>query len=221
MAKIARATQKIFGSSASPTQIVQFGSLAAGTPTTATTPAQIQTLANYLTGWSGAVLGGNSPAIEDMNSLCYLYAYQLAYIMQAGIPEYDVATIYFTGSLCASGGLIYQSLTDNNLGFAVTSVVNWKVQGRGTRTVTANDTSTISDDYLRLDPTGGTFTETLPPIATSVGKTLKLKNISSSGTGVTIKGNVADLIDFANTAVLVNPGDSIEVFNNGTSWDIL
>ncbi|PMZ30506.1 hypothetical protein C1X25_36230, partial [Pseudomonas sp. GW247-3R2A] len=85
---------------------------AAGSPVISSDPTVIQSLSNWLTGWFGAVVGGNSPAIEDMNAVCFVYAYQLAYLMQQGIPEYDSGTTYFTGSLCTSGGVIYRSLQD-------------------------------------------------------------------------------------------------------------
>jgi hypothetical protein len=126
MAKILRKTAKIFGINAGANQIAEFGSLAAGSPTFTTDPAIIQSLGNYLTGWFGAVIGANSPAIEDMNALCYLFAYQLAYLFQAGVPEWDSGTTYYTGSLVTSGGQIYVSLTDNNLNNALTSAANWR-----------------------------------------------------------------------------------------------
>lgn len=99
MTKITRQTQKIFGSNAGFDQIAQFGSLQAGTPTFTTSIPTIQALSEYLTGWYGAVIGQNSPAIEDMNALCYLYAYQLAYLFQAGVAEWDAGTTYYAGSL--------------------------------------------------------------------------------------------------------------------------
>ena len=103
MAKIARETQLLFGSTAPSTQIGQFGSLQAGTPTTTTNIATIQALSNYLGGWYQAVVvgpnGPNSPALEDWNALCYLFAYQLGYLLQEGIPEWDPGTTYYTSSL--------------------------------------------------------------------------------------------------------------------------
>lgn len=126
MSKLSRYTQLIFGSTAGLNKIGQFGSLAAGTPAYATTPAQVQALSNYLTGWFGAILGNNSPAIEDMNALCFLYAYQLAYLFQAGVAEWDSSTTYYIGSMVNSAGLIYVSLTDANLNNAVTDGTKWK-----------------------------------------------------------------------------------------------
>ena len=125
MARLSRVTQSIFGSTAGFDQIAQFGSLAAGTPTFTTNIATIQSLSNYLAGWFNAVVGGNSPAIEDMNALFYLITTQLAYILQAGIPEWDAGTTYFTGNLVQSGGTTYVSLTNSNLNNAVTVTTSW------------------------------------------------------------------------------------------------
>lgn len=128
MSKLTRVTAKVFGSSAGADQLGVFGSLAAGSPQFSTDPAAIQNLSNWLTGWFGAVIGGNSPAIEDLNAMSFVYGYQLAYVMQEGIPEYDAGTVYYTNSFCQSGGLIYQSLTDNNSGHTPSSGSPWLAQ---------------------------------------------------------------------------------------------
>jgi hypothetical protein len=104
MAKIERATASIFGASSGFQEIAEFGSLQAGTPTcvapgTAANVETIQSLANWLGGWVDAVIGGNSPAIEDMNAYCYVMAYQIAYLLQVGIPEYDDDTTYYPGNI--------------------------------------------------------------------------------------------------------------------------
>lgn len=125
MAKITRKAAKIFGASAGANEIAEFGSLAAGSPVFTTDPDVIQTLSNYLEGWVAAVIGSNSPAIEDMNALCYLFAYQIAYTMQAGVPEYNSGTTYYIGSLVNSGGILFVSRTDTNLGNPVTDSTKW------------------------------------------------------------------------------------------------
>lgn len=130
MAKLTRYTQKQFAGSAAANRISEFGSLAAGAPLTYSgstiTPAIIQTLTNYLQGWDGAVIGTNSPAIQDMNALQYLFSYQLGYLLQEGVAEYDAATPYFIGSVVNNGfGVLYSSLIDNNLGNALTVQTAW------------------------------------------------------------------------------------------------
>ena len=130
--KIARATQLQFGSTGAANSMSQFGSFAAGTPTrysgATVTPANIQALSNFLQGWYGAVVGANAPTIEDMNALCYLFSYQLGYLLQTGVGEWDAATNYFIGSLVNDGtGNLYVSLTNSNLNNAVSNTTNWKI----------------------------------------------------------------------------------------------
>lgn len=230
MAKILRATQKQFGSTAGTNQLAQFGSFAAGTPVrydgATVTPALIQSLSNYLTGWFGAVVGVNSPAIEDMNSLMYLFAYQLGYILQTGTPEYDAGTTYFIGSIVQDGtGIRYVSRTDNNVGNALTSTTNWALANqRKVRTVTTTASLTVSDDYLRADPTAGSFIVTLPAVAsTPTGFPFTVKNVATNGNQFTLKGNGAELIDGANTLILDSQPvqDSYTVINTGTKWEIV
>lgn len=128
MAKIARKFMKIFGSNAGAQQRGVFGSLAAGLPAYSTDPETIQSLSNYEDGWFGAVLGNNSPAIQDMNALQFLFAYQLAYGFQAGIAEWDDATTYYIGSLVNVAGVVYVSIADDNLNNAVTDITKWQRQ---------------------------------------------------------------------------------------------
>jgi hypothetical protein len=134
MAKITRKVAKVFGSNAGVNEIAKFGSLAAGTPLFSTDPAVIQALGNWLGGWFSGVEAGNSPAIEDMNAFCYVMAYQIAYQMQTGVPEWDATTTYYVGSVVNDGaGNLYSSLTNSNLNNVLTSATNWLpiVQGTG------------------------------------------------------------------------------------------
>jgi len=114
MAKIIRKNQKIFAAS-NPTEIGKFGSLAAGTAITTTDPEVIQELSAYDNGWNPALVADKAPCVEDFNGLEYLNTYQLAYILQAGIPEWNDSTTYYINSYCQEDGVIYKSITDDNL----------------------------------------------------------------------------------------------------------
>jgi len=123
MAKLTRFYQKIFGSSAGANEISKFGSLAAGSPErysgSTISPTLVQSLSNYLGGWFDGVVGSYSPTIEDMNALFYLVTYQLSYLMQQGIPEWDASTTYYAGSVVSDGaGNFYVSATNDNTGNA-------------------------------------------------------------------------------------------------------
>lgn len=175
MSKIARVVQKIFGSSAGVNQIAQFGSLAASAPAFTTNPATIQALSNYLTGWYGAVIGANSPAIEDMNALCYLYAYQLSYIMQAGIPEWDTDTVYYIGSLVSDGLTgVWMSITNTNTGNPLTSTSNWR------------QVLDVNAGYTSLQTfTANSTTNNVTMVGTAKGKgTVFLSNATGYGSSI-------------------------------------
>lgn len=121
---------KVFGTDADTDQRAVFGSLAQAVPAFSTDVETIQSLAPWSDGWFAAILGGNSPAIEDMNSMCFVLAYQLAYIMQTGVPEWNAATTYYKGSVVNNtNGVLYTSLTDTNLNNAVTDRTNWAPLG--------------------------------------------------------------------------------------------
>jgi alpha-tubulin suppressor-like RCC1 family protein len=120
MAKLTRETQTVFGSGATTGQLKVFGSLVNGTPTNATNVGTgaggVQNLSNFLSGWYAAMVGNNSFAAQDMNALCWLFSYQLAYLLQEGIAEYDASTTYYTNSIVQSNGVLYFSLQDSNTG---------------------------------------------------------------------------------------------------------
>ena len=119
MAKLQRKTAKVFAGEANPAVggLAQFGSLAAGNPNYSTDPDVIQALNAYNKGWSAAVVGTKSPALEDRNALDYLLSYQQAYIMQRGIPEYLDTETYYQGSFVSKAdGALYVSKSDNNTG---------------------------------------------------------------------------------------------------------
>lgn len=188
MAKLTRFNQLVFGTSAGTDQMGEFGSKAAGTPSrytgTTITPAIVQTLANYVEGWFAAILGVNSPAIEDMNALCYLFSYQLTYLFQSGIAEWNADAIYFIGSFVSDGsGNLYVSITNSNTNNVVTDVTKWKkyVGAGNTQTKTNGQSYSVlpSDGAVRVS---GTNTQTLPLSTTVLGQIFYFKKTDGSGT---------------------------------------
>lgn len=126
MAKIARVTQREFGINGPVGDFGQFGSLKAGTKNFTKDLSVIQSLNNFLTGWGAAVIGNFRPALEDMNSLFYLAFQQICYMFQTGVPEWDTATTYYIGGIVQIDGVLYMSITNDNIGNnPATSVANW------------------------------------------------------------------------------------------------
>lgn len=126
MARIPRVLQRIFGSTPGLNQMGVFGSLANSSPTFSTDISVIQGLSNWLVGWYAAVVGSNSPALQDWNSFCLVVTQQLAEIFQDGVPPWETNTTYWKGSLASGAtGIVYTSLVDNNQGHAVTDMSRW------------------------------------------------------------------------------------------------
>lgn len=214
MAKLQRKSAKLFAEDATAAAggLAQFGSLAAGTPNYSTDPDVIQALDAYKEGWSSAVLGTKSPALEDRNALDYLLSYQQAYIMQRGIPEYLDTETYYQGSFASlSDGRLYVSKVDNNTGHNP-----------------ANDTT---ETYWLKFPTpaemanyvlkaGDTMTGNLT--LSKSAPTLSLANTSNS---TTYKVNVDDttgklnlINNSTNAGVVIDSASSDEPFyTNGTN----
>lgn len=162
MSKLLRYAQKLFGTSAGTNQMSEFGSLAAGTPArfsgATITPDLVQALGNYVSGWNAAVVGSGNPTIEDMNALCYLFGYQLSYLMQQGVPEWNSTTTYYIGSVVNDGsGNLYVSLTNTNLNNALTSATNWKITTFG-RAVSSSGTVPLGG--VGLTASSGTWVGT-------------------------------------------------------------
>lgn len=133
MAKLTRVTQLVFGKNGNSSHFGQFGSKAAGSPVQTLDPASIQSLPAFTgDGWLNAVVNANKqPFLEDMNGLFRLVFYQIAQMLQDGIPEWDAGTPYYIGSIVRKVGTFeqYGSLTNDNTGNALpsqTSNGNWQ-----------------------------------------------------------------------------------------------
>lgn len=125
--KIGRVKQKVFAASANNNG--QLGSLQLGTRIDSNDLTVLQALGAFDTGYNAMVVGGQKvPALEELQSLSYIATYQLAYLFQEGIPEYDATTNYYTKSIVKKPNTyeIWGSKIDDNLGNAVVAGTNWQ-----------------------------------------------------------------------------------------------
>lgn len=217
MAKIVRKNQKIFGASSSVNQIGVFGSFAAGAIAYSTDVETIQSLSQWDQGWFSAVVGNNSPAIEDVNAADYVWGYQLAYLFQSGIPEWNTSTVYYIGSFTTDGlGNIFYSLTDTNTGNALTSTSNWyKISGPPAVQSPAGDYTIVPGDTLvRMT---GTHTATVPDVA-GLKRPFTIKNIGAGTISIAFTGG--QLADGQGSLSLPEQYGFFTLFPNGTGFDI-
>ncbi len=159
MPLLRRKTQRIFGEEADTQEFGQIGSKAAGNVIKTKDVNSLQQLQQYMNGLFAITRDeGTSklPYVEDLNSLFYLITYQLKYIMQAGVPEWDSETEYYSNkSIVQYGGQLYTSIDgEPNIGNIPDDTVGtyWKKLGEATGGGEA--TFPIGFTYIQL-PGGG------------------------------------------------------------------
>lgn len=191
-----RVTQKIFAENAGE-NIGQFGSALSGTANRTGDIEKIQALPAWGQGWAGAVISERDyPPLEEMTGVQKVASQQIAYLFQKGFPEWDEGTTYFANtSFCQVNGVIYRSLTDNNIGHnPTTDTTNWETWKPLEGTYANIDLSNLSEtgnahfanpDLSNLTTTG------LDKINQS--KALETGNVSSD------KDVYADIVKYAHS----------------------
>lgn len=119
MPKLPRVFQNLFGINGAQAHFGQFGSRVASPPGfTTKDPSSIQALSAFITnGWLEAINSANkAPFLEDMNGMFYLLFYQLCYLFEEGVAEWNSGTTYWIGSIVKKAGTTeqYGSLIDSN-----------------------------------------------------------------------------------------------------------
>lgn len=114
MAEIERKAQKVFAGGVSPSgNIAVYGSKLAGTVNYSSDIDAIQN-ERWLTGLFGAISPDKAPYVQDLNAIFYVLSKQLAYIFQAGIPEWNSQTEYFAAkSVVRYNGQLYISVANS------------------------------------------------------------------------------------------------------------
>ncbi len=161
MPKLSKVKQRVFGATGSETEFGKIGSKSAGAPLTTKDLEAIQSLDEYSLGYFGITLDrgvSRLPYAEDLNSLFYLLTSQIAYLHQAGIPEWDAETEYYKDkSVVLHEGQLYTCLSgteaspNRGLNPLETKGIRWKL----TFTPTTIDPDSNPD---HTPPTGEAFT---------------------------------------------------------------
>ena len=131
MSKLDRKNHKVFGINATETKVGQFGSANATTKITTKDVEKIQALDAWEQGWEAGAVGNNRyPTQQERTGVDYEHSYQIGYMLQEGVPEWNKDTTYNKGSIVkAYNGTTlqnYVSLVDDNLNNAVTDTAKWK-----------------------------------------------------------------------------------------------
>lgn len=227
MPRITRASQKIFGSNSANNG--QFGSAADGTKQISNDVEVLQALPAYIAGWAAAVISGEKlPTLEEMQALDYINTYQLSYLFQEGIPEYDDGTTYYTASIVKEPGgyTLYASLGDNNTGNAL-NTGSWKaifnINGPGfAKTVTPADGAATpsvlallgQDGLIVYNAAAAPFNVTNITDAVS-GQRIALKNLGASNITLTRANSFLD----GGTDKVLATNQIINLVYDGAKWN--
>lgn len=127
MTVLTRQPQKVFASNANADELAVFGSMKT-TPQYSSSLSTLQSAA-YTQGWSASIKSDKAPYLEEMNAVQYGLSYQIAYLLQEGIPAYDSSTNYSNTSIVKvinNNELeLYHSLTNDNLNHALSNTTYW------------------------------------------------------------------------------------------------
>lgn len=198
-----RVTAKIFAENAPDGMIGQFGSALTGAKVPTGDVSVIQNLPAYTDGWSSAVISNrNYPTLQETNGAMKVATYQTAYLMQKGIPEWDIQTTYYANtSFCQVNGVVYKSLTDNNIGNnPTTSTSNWEVWNPAEANYANVDLSNLSEAGeakfdAKLDEnqvTNCILTSNNPSITKTDNTSVSYVNKGCNISGTTVTGFSAD-----------------------------
>ena len=85
---------------------------------------------------------------------------------------------------------------------------------------TADYTVQLTDSIIRFNADPDNLTCNLPTAASANKRRFTIKTLFSSVGQVTIKPNGSERIEDQSLYRLVNPGESITIYSNGSSWEI-
>lgn len=222
MSKLTRKNIKVFGSNSSNTGT--FGSAQAGLGVLTTDIESMQSLSAWSNGMASATIGGQKllPQ-EEMEAALRVATYGLANIYQDGIPEYDASTTYYIGSIVKKTGTfeLYGSLTNDNVGNALTVEANWAYLGNlltlGAKLSTSSTASATAEKAVTLSgfvlTTGATIQVTFTNANTAATPIL---NVNSTGAKA-IYNEAGTAVSATNPAYFP-AGSTVEFTYNGTYW---
>ncbi len=119
--------------------------------------------------------------------------------------------------LVGSSGISGASEIQSSFAGALVPVNATKLRRFPTSILTGNAVLTQTSQLVRVDPTGGPLSVTLPPAVNHRGESVSVKNVTSSANGVTIAAAGGDTIDGAASLVLSAARFFLEVTSDGVS----
>lgn len=130
-------------------------------------------------------------------------------------PAISVAGVF------VSGDITFTSSSQTFTAGAYVPLTQFSPKFRYRRAVAASGAVTNTDDVIEGTGGGAGITLTLPTAASMNRRTLSIKKVDVGVGPVIVDAAGAETIDGALTQTLPDQWDSIDIYSNGVSWDIL
>lgn len=158
------------------------------------------------------------PDFEDMNALQYRQDRAIAYLLQAGVPEWDSSSVYYVNQIANRNGVLYRAIQENQGRDPSTSVAigYWEKLSPSYAEFT-----TLQNRINSTDPFSQYILKTQPVVSVSIGATGFRSNIEPT-TGMFFNGTEMEFRKSGTTTASIPP-DTLSIEDNSkylatTAW---
>lgn len=158
------------------------------------------------------------PDFEDMNALQYRQDRAIAYLLQAGVPEWDSSSVYYVNQITNRSGVLYRAIQENQGRDPSTSVANgyWEKLSPSYA-----EFITLQNRINSTDPFSQYILKTQPVVSVSMGATGYRSNIEPT-TGMFFNGTEMEFRKSGTTTAVVPP-NTLSIEDNSknlatTAW---
>lgn len=153
---------------------------------------------DFLAGWENGLDLNGFPPEQFFNAIGFTATQLAAYLHQVGVAEWDSLQEYHIGSIANSGGILYASKTNNNIGNSVTDSANWKKTTGNVSTINSisglilsNDTDTDHDINITAGQSRDSTDISLLELSTEITKQIDATWAVGDDAGGLFSGSVA------------------------------
>ncbi|MGI0149770.1 MAG: hypothetical protein ACREDF_09610 [Thermoplasmata archaeon] len=175
-------------------------------------------------------VSGNSPLTYALSDVSTASAVAAAIASTSTglivLGSVTVGCAFATAAISVAGALVSGDITFTGTGTVISAgvyvpLVQFSPKFEYGRAVSISGAITAQDQVIRATGGGGGITLTLPTAASMNRRLLIIKKIDSGAGSVTVDASGAETIDGSLTKVLAAQYDSIVIYSNGVSWDVI
>jgi hypothetical protein len=176
------------------------------------------------------LVSGNSPLTMALSDVSTTSAVAAAITSTSTglvvVGSITVGSAFATAAISVAGALVSGDITFTSTGTVVSAgvfvpLVQFSPKFYYARAVAASGAIVAQDEVIRATGGAAGITLTLPTAASMNRRRITAKKIDAGVGTVTIDGSGAETIDGSLTFVLAAQYDSVDLYSNGVSWDVV